>query len=237
MNTDIQASLKAIALLLDYPTEPTHAMLATLHTPLDGICGLDASARDELALWLAEQRARDLLERQADYVDTFDRGRRQSLYLFEHLHGESRDRGQAMVELRKVYRRHGLEVVSSELPDYLPLFLEFCSQLPREESLAWLADIGHVLQRLYLRLRERESGYALLFLALLTLAGLDAEADSLQREIAGEERDDTPEAIDRVWREAPVMFGGGAIPAGCPATRFDRGSESGSVVPQAGGRK
>jgi hypothetical protein len=79
------------------------------------------------------------------YVRLFDRGRALSLHLFEHIHGESRDRGQAMVNLLEVYRQHGFELSARELPDYMPLFLEYLAQRPQEEALDMLADTLHVM--------------------------------------------------------------------------------------------
>ena len=81
----------------------------------------------------------DLQER---YVASFDRGRARSLYLFEHVHGESRDRGQAMVNLLEIYRRHEFELNARELPDYIPLFMEYLAQRPDGEALDLLADNG-----------------------------------------------------------------------------------------------
>ena len=103
------------------------------------------------------------------YVECFDRGRNLSLLIFEHIHGESRDRGQAMVDLLRIYREHGFELAAKELPDYIPLFLEYLSQRPEDEALDLLRDALPVLNLLRARLAERGSAYAVLFATLARL--------------------------------------------------------------------
>src|SRR5699024_3838270 len=149
----------------------------------------------------------DLLDAQELYVNTFDRGRARSLHLFEHVHGESRDRGPAMVDLQKEYVAHGFAIDCAELPDYVPMFVEFCSELEPADAIGWLEDVGRLLQLLHARLAEHESRYAVLLEPLLVLAGCPVRDETVQAEVAQEERDDTPEALDRVWLEEPVTFG------------------------------
>lgn len=117
----------------------------------------------------------DLIELQQRYVLTFDRNPSHSLHLFEHIHGEDRARGQAMVDLLEEYRRHGFEPTCSELPDYLPLFLEFLGQCDKAESERLLGDAVHVIGHVAGRLNEVESAYAGLFDALLTLSPVKPE--------------------------------------------------------------
>ncbi len=214
-------TLKIIAALLHYPDEPIQTNAAELITVLDQDGMLGGRARAAVIAFIERLHGSDLLERQAEYVDTFDRGRSRSLYLFEHVHGESRDRGQAMVDLRQAYWAQGLEITVSELPDYLPLFLEFCSTLPAEQAVAWLEDIGPLLALLHARLREHGSPYCVLLEPLLALADVELEDAALDRQIAGEAPDDTPEALDRVWMETPVTFGPGVT--GCTTAAPDRG--------------
>src|SRR5690606_5631788 len=111
----------------------------------------------------------DLIERQECYVATFDRRPAHSLHLFEHIHGESRDRGQAMVDLRNEYLKHGLEPAANELPDYVPLFLEFLGQIPAGAAEDLLGDAIHVLARLGDKLAEDGSPYACVFAQLRTM--------------------------------------------------------------------
>lgn len=200
------STLKIFAALLHYPDEQLqqHAdeLVAALRAE-DLITGVRREAIAEFIEWL---RVTDLLDVQAEYVETFDRGRSRSLYLYEHVHGESRERGPAMVELAQVYRAHGFEINSVELPDYLPLFLEFLASLPLQETLRWLEDVGHVLQLLHARLIGRNSRFAVVVEPLVRLAGMAPE-EAVYQQVAKETPDDTPEALDRAWVDAPVTFG------------------------------
>jgi nitrate reductase delta subunit len=113
-----------------------------------------------------------MLDSQEQYVALFDRGRFLSLHIFEHVHGESRDRGQAMVNLLQMYEAHGFEMSTHELPDYIPLFLEFLSQQEQAEAVQLLHDAMPVLSLLGARLTERGSE----FQAFDALAGFAGEA-------------------------------------------------------------
>ncbi len=208
-------TLKVFAALLHYPDEALQEHADELDAVLDSDGLIRGTRRAALRGFIDRLRDDELLELQSEYVETFDRGRLRSLYLYEHVHGESRDRGQAMVELIRLYREHGFEISTAELPDYLPLFLEFLSRLPPEEALGWLEEVGPILQLLHARLAARSSAYALVLEPLVRLAGLTPEA-AVQEQVAGEAPDDTPEALDRVWMEAPVSFGPGD---GCGAAQ------------------
>lgn len=199
--------LKAFAVLLHYPGRDLQLHAGELEGMIRGDPRLSAPTRDEIVDFLRVMRRRDLMDQQADYVGLFDRSRSLSLHLFEHVHGESRDRGQAMVELQEAYHEAGFAVAVSELPDYLPLFLEYCSLLPEAEAIDWLERSGHLLQTLEARLVRRQSGYAALFRGLLEIGDLELLEPELRRRIDQESRDDTPEALDRVWQEEPVTFG------------------------------
>ncbi|VFS19470.1 respiratory nitrate reductase 1 subunit delta [Escherichia coli] len=124
----------------------------------------------------------------------------------EHVHGESRDRGQAMVDLLAQYEQHGLQLNSRELPDHLPLYLEYLAQLPQSEAVEGLKDIAPILALLSARLQQRESRYAVLFDLLLKLANTAIDSDKVAEKIADEARDDTPQALDAVWEEEQVKF-------------------------------
>ncbi|MGR6873548.1 nitrate reductase molybdenum cofactor assembly chaperone [Pseudomonas sp. HK3] len=139
--------------------------------------------------------------------------------LFEHVHGESRDRGQAMVDLIEQYKLAGLALDQKELPDYIPLFLEFLSTQDRADAKAWLMDVSHILAVLATRLEERDSGYASLFNALLEISQASVDMTEIREAVAKEERDDTNEAIDKVWEDEAVTFGGNATEGGaCPSS-------------------
>ena len=186
-------AVKAIAVLLSYPTEATVEALPELRSALGDAARLQP---------LFDLLAGDLFDAQEAYVETFDRGRRTSLNLFEHVHGESRDRGQAMVDLLQVYEEAGLQMTVRQLPDYLPVFLDFVStrdpKSAREhlrEVAALVADIGEGLAR-------RVSPWKPLVDVLLTLAG---EAAIPDREAAVEDEEQTPAALDAAWESAPAF--------------------------------
>jgi len=129
-----------------------------------------------------------------------------SLLLFEHVHGESRDRGQAMVELIKVYRSRGFEIDTSQLPDYIPLYLEFLSEQETDYARQWLIDICHLLVTLSERLIQRECDYSLLFDVLIDISGYDIARQEIAEAVSKESRDDTAEAIDKEWEDKEVLF-------------------------------
>ena len=181
---------------------------------------LDAAQREQLLRFLERLEQEDLIEQQQEYVDTFDRGRACALHLFEHVHGDSRDRGQAMVDLVDVYREAGYTIAVAELPDYLPLFLEFLSTRLAADASSWLAQVEHILKLLYVRLQDRGSRYAVLFSPLLGIAGVVIQPDERKTLIG--ERDDSPEALDAAWAEEPVTFGLGA--EACPSSRPQQGA-------------
>ncbi|MBZ4306779.1 nitrate reductase molybdenum cofactor assembly chaperone, partial [Mycobacterium tuberculosis] len=149
-----------------------------------------------LTPFVGELLTAPLLGRQAEWCEVFERGRATSLLLFEHVHAESRDRGQAMVDLMAQYERHGLLLDSHELPDHLPLYLEYLAQLPEEEVLGGLRDVAPILGLLSARLQQRESRYAVLFELLLKLANTQVDSQKVAEKIADEARDDTPQALD-----------------------------------------
>ena len=139
----------------------------------------------------------DPLETEANYVELFDRGRGTSLHLFEHVHGDSRDRGPAMIDLAQTYEKTGLTLAPGELPDYLPAVLEFVSTQPPPEARAFLGEMAHIFNAIFGALRQRESPYASVLGALLELAGEKAQAVKLAAE----------QPLDESWAE-PLVFDG-----------------------------
>ncbi|MGO2368521.1 MAG: nitrate reductase molybdenum cofactor assembly chaperone [Serratia sp. (in: enterobacteria)] len=199
-------SLKVIARLLDYPEQALFDHQQALVEALEPASELDLHHSAQLILFIRRFCARPLLDVQADYCELFDRGRATSLLLFEHVHGESRDRGQAMVDLMAQYREAGLAIDSRELPDFLPLYLEYLASRSKEQAAGGLQDIAPILALLGARLQQRESPYALLFDLLLALSGSEVQAQTLESQVAKEARDDTPQALDAVWEEEQVRF-------------------------------
>ncbi len=198
--------LKVMARLLEYPTAELQKSRDALVAAVLEDNRLPRKNKAQLLRCIELVCDDDLLDMQENYVGTFDRGRATSLLLFEHVHGESRDRGKAMVDLMEQYRTNGLEIDARELPDYLPLFLEYLSTRPWDEIRNWLEDIHHILGLLGERLYQRESLYHVVMDSLLELSGRQTDRRELAQLVASEERDDTPEALDKVWEEEMVKF-------------------------------
>ncbi|MBK0018120.1 nitrate reductase molybdenum cofactor assembly chaperone [Kosakonia sp. S58] len=198
--------LLVISRLLEYPDAALWQHQQELFDALASGDNLSKADAQQVGIFLRDLTLQDLLDAQATYSELFDRGRATSLLLFEHVHGESRDRGQAMVDLLAQYERHGLQLDSRELPDHLPLYLEYLAQLPAAEAIGGLQDIAPILALLQARLQQRESHYASLFDALLTLTKTAVDNAQVAEKIAGEARDDTPQALDAVWEEEQVKF-------------------------------
>ena len=203
-------ALRALARLLDYPREALIEHLDEVSAALSA-APVKPARRDAIEPLLDRLAAADLLDAQELYIDTFDRGRRTSLNLFEHVHGDSRDRGQAMVDLLEMYRAAGIEFDTDQLPDYLPAFLEYLSLLPLREARGQLAEVTHLVRAIGGALARRGSDYAGALDLLLALAG----EPSLAADTADED-DTSLAAIDAAWLDAPVDFMGAAAP--CPTT-------------------
>lgn len=207
-------TFKVLSALLSYPTAEAQAAAGDLRVALAAEALLAPLVQAKVDLLIDEIGTGDLLDRQERYVQTFDQGRSLSLHLFEHVHGESRDRGQAMVDLQSLYEANGLTIADSELPDYLPLVLEFISTRPLDFGRELLGQTAHILSALGQRLAKRDSPYAAVFDALMDLAVLTLGQEHLGtvREEGTAEAAD-PLALDAAWEDAPVSFSSAAV--GC----------------------
>jgi nitrate reductase molybdenum cofactor assembly chaperone NarJ/NarW len=219
-------TFKALAALLAYPESDIVAAAPEIENALREERLISPVVLTSLQALFAQLRTEDLMDVQERYVSLFDRVRSLSLHLFEHVHGESRDRGQAMVNLRQLYESHGYELATDELPDYLPAFLEFLSALPLDDARAHLDDTVHLLESIGARLAKRGSAYAAVFQALLELAGA-APAESVTVTDDEIRAEDDPAALDEAWREQPA-FGpvagcGGAAGAQTAPIKFHKG--------------
>ena len=199
-------SLAVIARLMDYPSAEVVEARSALIDVVREETRLSAALRDSLTNFVQQLCSAELMDSQEAYVALFDRGRSLSLLLFEHVHGESRARGQAMVDLLQQYRDAGLELNAKELPDYIPLFLEYLSTRDEDEAAQGLGDVHPILALLSARLQERESAYHLLFDALLAMIDIQPDMAALRGKAAAEPRDDTAAAMDKVWEEEMVTF-------------------------------
>ena len=212
-------SLKALSLILSYPTRELQNAMPEIGGVLASDTRLTAAARRALRPLVEELSGRDIYDVEEQYVMLFDRSRTLSLNLFEHVHGESRDRGGAMVSLLETYREAGFEPATSELPDHLPVLLEFLSTRPFAEVQDTLADAAHILDALRERLARRESGYAAAFAALLQMSGVAVDEAAVAELLEQPETDPNDlEALDEIWEESEVRFGPDPN-AGCPVSR------------------
>src|SRR3546814_19028150 len=207
--------LKLVGVLLDYPQDELwkhgDELLAAA-----GDTGLPPARREDLVRFVRELLAADALDAQDRWLQTFDRGRSMSLLLFEHIHGESRDRGQAMVDLIAAYRKKGFELSAKELPDYLPLLLEYLDQRPQAEARDWLHHVGHIVGLLAARAGARESPYAVLFEILVEYADGELDLGALRQRASQEIRDATPAPMAPPWEAARVRSGTAAPHHTCP---------------------
>jgi len=190
-------SLRALAWLLRYPDAELRSVAPQIAAALRAEAALDAARLAELDTLVERLLRADALRTEADYVELFDRGRRTALHLFEHVHGDSRDRGPAMIDLAQTYERAGLQMAPGELPDYLPVVLEFASTQPPQQAREFLREIAHVVRAIFSALLERGSPYASVLAATLDLAGERAERVALPAE----------PPLDDSWAE-PEAFGG-----------------------------
>jgi nitrate reductase delta subunit len=203
----MSAAYKALSALLAYPSEELVDALPDIATVFAAESRLDGEQRRALASlvdWLGRS---DLLDAQECYVGLFDRGRATSLHLFEHVHGDSRARGQAMVELQALYAKAGLRPSVNELPDYLPMMLEYLSLANENEARDMLGDCAHIVRAIGEALAGRGSRYAAVLSAILAIVGEPGLAPSRE---PGQATSDA--ALDDEWVEEPVHFGppGGA---------------------------
>ncbi len=201
----MRLTLRALGALLGYPSAELKDHIAEVAAAIDGEGKLRAADRDRLSTLLARFEKDDLLELQSVYSELFDRSRSLSLHLFEHVHGDSRERGQAMIDLGKQYMESGFFLEASELPDFVPVFLEYASCLPPQEAGEMLRQPAHVFAALAERLDKRGSDYGAVFHCVVALANTRVDASDraiVDQNTPAEESAD----IDAEWEEAPVSF-------------------------------
>jgi len=197
-------TLRALGALLTYPRSELRDALPEIRAVLSESIVLGPAEKERVTKLIEELHGADPFELEERYVDLFDRGRWISLCLFEHVHGDSRERGQAMVDLKKVYERAGFQLASNELPDYLPAVLEYLSYRTPAEVREMLADCAHILRAIGERLASRRSRYAAVLDALLAAAG----QSGLDWSTAPAPPEPIPH-VDEDWMDAPA-FGAGS---------------------------
>jgi len=193
-------TLKVMAHLLSYPDAALRSHLPELRSALQAEQALAPARLAELQALMAHLAGADALEIEAQYVELFDRGRATSLHLFEHVHGDSRDRGPAMIDLAQTYEKSGLYLGPDEMPDYLPVVLQFVSTQPPTEARAFLGEMAHIFNAIFNALQQRNSAYASVLGALIELAGEKAHAVKVVPD----------EPLDTAWEE-PVVFDGCSV--------------------------
>lgn len=203
---------KILAALLSYPREELMNSLDSIFSLIKEEKLLIGSNAKKINGLIDHMKATDLLDLQSDYVSLFDRGRAVSLHLFEHIHGESRDRGQAMVDLSDLYKENGLEINTAELPDFIPLFLEFLSTLDEAKAIEFLGEPIDIISLIGKRLKQKKSPYQAIFAVLENLSTKKAKEITLKEAIIPEK---SAEEIDKEWEEPEVTFMGNKSPESC----------------------
>ncbi len=194
--------LRALSALLSYPNAKLRQALPEVAAVVTSSPLIAERERSGIVTLIDELADSDLIDSEARYVEMFDRGRTTSLHLFEHLYGDSRDRGEAMVELKRIYERAGFDLATSELPDYLPVLLEYLSCRDLAEAHEMLSDCVHILRRIAEALIARDSAYAHVLQALIVIAG-EQPVNSSSVSRARHEQ----ENLDRDWFEEPAFAG------------------------------
>jgi len=198
---------KILGLLMSYPKPEWVSHLDECKLVLEQESLLPKKNLKAVVAFIEMLETADLYSVQEEYVATFDRGRSHCLHLFEHIYGESRDRGQAMVNLIEAYEEKGLFIDHAELPDYIPLFLEFLSLCPVDEAVALLGEPIDIMATVAARLRERNSPWAALFAALVALSKVKPNQDKIEEVLARGPEDNSLEALDKEWEEAAAFAG------------------------------
>lgn len=195
---------KILSLLLSYPTRELQDFLGEVNGELKDENLLPEQAIQQIKQFTDYFKKQDITDWQAHYVQLFDYSRAASLHLFEHVQGDSKDRGQAMVDLISFYRENGLEIATHELPDHLPVFLEFLATLDTQQAATLLAEPINVIARIFEKLHEKDNMYQHVLSAIMELPAKNPERDTVNKII----RSQKPMDLDEEYEEKPVSFGG-----------------------------
>ncbi len=194
---------KILSLLLSYPSTELMDFLEEAEKELHIEALLSSERLVEISKFIRHYRRTELTEWQAEYVQLFDNSRSASLHLFEHVKSDSRDRGQAMVDLLEFYKENGLQLSANELPDYLPVFLEFLSSQSVEKAAGLLAEPVNIIARIYAALEEKKNIYRHILSAVISLSSKKPDAKVTEAII----KDEKPLNLDEEYEEKPVVFG------------------------------
>ena len=199
-------TFKLLGLLLTYPEGTVYSASDELLQTLRSEALLPEKFIKKIEIFLTTQKVQDLMAVQEDYVETFDRGRAHCLHLFEHIHGESRDRGQAMIDLSETYAAKGLYIETGELPDYLPLFMEYLSRCEFQDATELLGEAINVIAVIGSKLKKCKSPYADIFASIEALSAVKADTEKLKTALREAHKDpETLEELDQQWKEAEAF--------------------------------
>jgi len=201
-------TFKLLGLLLTYPEGTVYSESNELLQTLRSEALLPEKFIKKVETFLTTQKAQNLMTVQEDYVETFDRGRAHCLHLFEHIHGESRDRGQAMIDLSETYAAKDLYIDNNELPDYLPLFMEYLSRCEFQDATKLLGEAIDVISTIGAKLKKHKSPYADIFTSIEILSAVKADAEKIKTALREAHKDpETLEELDKQWKEAEAFTG------------------------------
>ena len=199
-------TFKLLGLLLTYPEGTVYSESNELLQTLRSEALLPEKFIKKVETFLTTQKAQNLMTVQEDYVETFDRGRAHCLHLFEHIHGESRDRGQAMIDLSETYAAKDLYIDNNELPDYLPLFMEYLSRCEFQDATKLLGEAIDVIAAIGAKLKKHKSPYADIFTSIEILSAVKADAEKIKTALREAHKDpETLEELDKQWKEAEAF--------------------------------
>lgn len=202
-------TLRGCAHLLSYPDVALRQALPEIQQGLHDEAALSSTRLAKIDKLISKLVSQPAMDSEANYVELFDRGRGTALHLFEHVHGDSRDRGPAMIDLAKTYEAAGLLLVPGELPDFLPVVLQYASTQPAAQARAFLAEIAHILQAIHRAVHSRNSAYSVVLASVLELAGEEPTTAEIAGNTAADNviNDENEPSLDETWAE-PKAFDG-----------------------------
>ena len=196
---------KLLGFLLAYPTDDWVVELGTCQKLLEKIDVISNDQHQSLTQLFDYLQTTELLDLEVNYVNLFDFRHLLSLHLFEHLYGDSRDRGQAMVDLVAQYEQANLQLNVGEMPDYLPVFLEYLTRLPCDEASQKLGIYVDTLALLEARLKKHASPYAVIFSILVFLSAAKPDDVFITKKMQNYAIKIDYKALDKLHEEPEVF--------------------------------
>ncbi|HFL8794862.1 MAG TPA: nitrate reductase molybdenum cofactor assembly chaperone [Candidatus Azosocius sp. HAIN] len=169
---NVNTIYKTLSILLMYPDIKFRPFLKDFLIIFYNEKILSKESHESIIFFINFLLKEDIFLLQQMYIDTFDKKNIHSLYLFEHIHGDSKDRGQAMVDLQNMYISSGYKISSYELPDYFPVFLEYLSLISEKDAKILLLEVINIILIIAIRLRDSNNIYSKLFFILEELSNV-----------------------------------------------------------------